>query len=946
MLLTSAEEKAAREAGLAARANESAKPTAAPEKPSDVAGTVRAFGEGALAGAIDVAMSPVALAAAGVEALAPEGSSVEDFAARAREAASGRAMMGSVVGMTAGEESRAEYEAAARAAAEEHGFASGAGELVGGIAGLAATGGLGGLAKGAQKGAAKLVGAGLGGRLAGAAARGVVEGAAFGTGAVQDEAWVASRRLTGQQVLATAGMSGLLGGALSFGVEGLGELLAAGRSKAAAKLGASAAEGATREAVPESIAGVVEGGGEAAAEASLGERVAAKAKPILQEITKTDDAAIRQAGKAALGEEMGERVPEFYRDVVRGKDIRPGIVSEASSKLASDADTVMRSTDAIADEMVNRAAKLEHVAENFRKVPAPEGAIAKAKDASLALWDEVRKVEETVASQVKGGKLGELTHLRDELARGVKSVQTAENPAEAYMAIDQMRRNMLRSLDSIGLSAQRTADPTLVRVYTDAAQALRGTYDKAANHLFDTSVWGAQGAAQKEVNEAWVQFINARKYAFGDIARQEGEKLLPTGMKVPTFRIQEGKVSSIVDRFGTPAGRDAMRSFDQYVSAAERLASAIGKGYELAGTKSEALTALQKSVANIRGTLDAVSKDTKSLSQAEALFRGGEHSLIGGLMGRAADVAGVSGPAAAMRARVTLEVNANRAAKQIAQAIDYIFEPAAKKAATTTTREAAVEASAASPGMARRALVASTSAARRVPAGSAMAHFLGRASTPEAAYERRRDEIIAANANNAEQVRNAVADSLGPLGRADPHAMASMVTSATKVAQYLQSQMPVAPKSPSFTPLTDAQRTPSRAEIQNFAELYEAVDKPLQTLSKLSRGTVSRDQVRAIAACYPDMYEAIRTETLRRLRESDEQGQEIPYRQRVILDGLLDLQGQADRTLQPDFALQYGSGMVGNAPQASDSAPAPKPRQSTIASRFATGTTTMLGGKS
>ena len=934
--LNQEEERRAVEAGNALRESKAAekKPAPAPEKPADVGGAIAAGAEGLASGVIDTAMSPIALGAAGIEALAPEGSELERGAADVREAASGRAMIGSAVGIAGGEDTRAEYEAGARARAEEHGIASTVGQMVGGGLGIAATGGLGGLAGGAAGAAKGVAGAGVAGRLAGAAARGVVEGAAFGVGAAQNEAWVADRRLTGQQVLASAGWSGLLGGALSFGVEGFGELLGAGKSRIAASV-APKAEGAAREAVPEGIVGAVEGD----APQTIGERFAAKAKPAIEEATRADDAAIREAGKAALGEDLGERAPEFYRDISRGKEIRPGIVAKASDNLTRDAETVMRSSNEIADEMVIRATKREHVAANFERTPPPEGAVAKARTASLTTWDEVRQIGESLEG-MGGGKVKEIGHLQDELARGVKAIHETDSAADAYMAADQMRRNLYSSFESISSAAQRTHDPTLVRVYTEASKQLRATYQKAADHLFDTGTWGAQGAAQREVNEAWVDFINAKKFAFGKFAEQEGERLTPVG-KMPEFAIKKGAIAGLVDRFGTPVGDDALRSFDQYVSAAERLSGAIGKGYQLSGTKSTSLDALRRSVANIRGTLDTVARDTKSLSQAEAMFKGGENSMIGGVVGRGLDLVGVSGPSAMMRARTALEVNAERASKQIGRALDYLFEQAPAKSGESRGVAAGLGAVARAAG----------SVAERAPKATrvapAMSHFMGSASTPEAAYERRRDDIVAANLNNAEQVRNAVADSLGALGRHDPHAMTSMVVSATKVAQYLAAKLPTAPDSPTFTPLTSRERTPNRAEIQQFADVYEAVDKPLATLSKLGRGTVSRDQVQAIAQCYPDLYEWVKAETLKRIREADEKGHEIPYPKRVILDNVLDLNGQGDRTLQPDFALQYGPGIRGTEPQPSDQAGGGgSPGNSKIAESYSTTTTTMLGGKS
>jgi hypothetical protein len=84
-----------------------------------------------------------------------------------------------------------------------------------------------------------------------------------------------------------------------------------------------------------------------------------------------------------------------------------------------------------------------------------------------------------------------------------------------------------------------------------------------------------------------------------------------------------------------------------------------------------------------------------------------------------------------------------------------------------------------------------------------------------------------------------------------------------------------------------------------------------------------------------------------RIMKLDRDGIEIPIRERIILDTLLDLDGAGEPTFSGAFAMKYGPAMRDGAEQEQGGRHAP-PRggggQSGLAQRTTTKTETMIGG--
>lgn len=182
---------------------------AAADAPLDIGGTVRAFGDAATTGAARALLSPLtALGAVG-----------EATGLVKKNPLTLEGVIGGLDAPTDRQQAQSDALAAA------HPIASGAGSVVGTIAGAAPTLALGGAVAG---GATRALGGGVAARLAGAAAGGATEGASYGLAGASDQARVEHQTLDGEHALAAAGMGALFGGSLSLAGKAAGEVFAAG----------------------------------------------------------------------------------------------------------------------------------------------------------------------------------------------------------------------------------------------------------------------------------------------------------------------------------------------------------------------------------------------------------------------------------------------------------------------------------------------------------------------------------------------------------------------------------------------------------------------------------------------------------------------------------------------------------------------------------------------
>jgi hypothetical protein len=123
------------------------------------------------------------------------------------------------------------------------------------------------------------------------------------------------------------------------------------------------------------------------------------------------------------------------------------------------------------------------------------------------------------------------------------------------------------------------------------------------------------------------------------------------------------------------------------------------------------------------------------------------------------------------------------------------------------------------------------------------------------AFNERLSEIIGA-ASDLNALNDRVAKNTYAINMVAPTVAQELSAKAIQAAEFLMSK---APKNPIMNPLqphkTDWQ--PSDAELAKFERYVEAVENPLQVLSDLKAGIVTREQVETLKILYPGIYDKL-----------------------------------------------------------------------------------------
>jgi len=212
-------------------------------------------------------------------------------------------------------------------------------------------------------------------------------------------------------------------------------------------------------------------------------------------------------------------------------------------------------------------------------------------------------------------------------------------------------------------------------------------------------------------------------------------------------------------------------------------------------------------------------------------------------------------------------------------------------------RESTARASSTAAGADR---VASAVPLKRIATPAAVEAFMGKSKDLKSAYEKRLTELADANREMGAGVRASMQAAMGGGAETMPRLTQAATLTATRGAQYLESQLPSGTAAPTvFQPTRKT--TPSDLEIREFAQKWAAVANPLSVIDDLRRGTVTHAQIDALKSVYPEMYAEVQAKALEKIRELDEQGKRMPFNDRLQLDLFLNLNGAGEPTLAGKF---------------------------------------------
>ncbi len=150
-----------------------------------------------------------------------------------------------------------------------------------------------------------------------------------------------------------------------------------------------------------------------------------------------------------------------------------------------------------------------------------------------------------------------------------------------------------------------------------------------------------------------------------------------------------------------------------------------------------------------------------------------------------------------------------------------------------------------------------------------------------------------------------------------PQVGPSLMKTQGAAVQYLQQQLPQPPKGP-VSAMGDiyGKWTPTKQQMQDYAEKKAVVDNPRVALEALKNGSLTSGQVEALKAVYPDTYAQVSGAMTQLAQKMTDKG--IPYNRNLVLSKWFG--GPTDIATAPDFVLRqqaaYASGPVpGQQPQ-------------------------------
>ena len=125
-----------------------------------------------------------------------------------------------------------------------------------------------------------------------------------------------------------------------------------------------------------------------------------------------------------------------------------------------------------------------------------------------------------------------------------------------------------------------------------------------------------------------------------------------------------------------------------------------------------------------------------------------------------------------------------------------------------------------------------------------------------------------------------------------PEVATSMAGRAQVATAYLHENLIVQPDIGSI--INPSSKKPSDMELNKFDKVYQAVVDPMSVFEDFAKGVVTRDQVRALRAVYPELHSDLVTEVVSYIADKKSF---LPYNKKIQLATLMEM--PFDTTLQP-----------------------------------------------
>jgi hypothetical protein len=694
--------------------------------------------------------------------------------------------------------------------------------------------------------------------------------AGYGAGQAVNEGELGEAPLTGQSVLAGAGMGALLG-AGGEGLFALGERAApsvlSAASDATDKLGAKAA--------------------------NLFDNFHAwKSDMPVEEIR-----AARQAGLAQGPEAFGSEALKAEKEAAKVATVASKVgYKEGLTGAAKDLSDTLNETETHNSQLlreVNGKARPEQI-QNLTFDHPVEQSVASAKD---FIAQSQKKLEEMAANPIhQAGAMGTAGKLLTNLEEDIGNAGTT---AEVHDLINGFKQDLDSQL-KFGIATSPAEKGTL--------NELKSIRTGAKDLLEDPFAMGKAGEKTAAWNAAQSSFFQARKTLLKSLGQN-----VETASGGVTKEIKPGRIEAMLKggSVNHPLGiagskaEELQGNIDRYLEASKNLHAEAGAVY-----KDTSLTAPDPD--ELRGLLEHVTGKRQAAAEAIAnvpqkVLPSGPattmNALRGGKLGQAI------GEGKGMESLGIAGVGAHALGLPVGPAIAAV---GAYKLATNTAKQIETLARINQVVQRVKAIISSGAAAFvRSGAGSVARGTIERAGTMAALSGAHRDHMRGSEdidkrsaeldslTTNPALLANTLQRNSSRLQEAAPNLTMQAHTAVARGLVYLQSAKPKNPTAPGLIPATE-KWTPPESQVAQYQQIHNVVSKPLTVLDHLRSGTLTPAMVEAVKATVPDLHAAMCHELTQQVMAHPKSAAKMDYQSKLQL--ALFLGHPIDFATSPEFA--------------------------------------------
>jgi len=497
--------------------------------------------------------------------------------------------------------------------------------------------------------------------------------------------------------------------------------------------------------------------------------------------------------------------------------------------------------------------------------------------------------------------------------------------AKMHTVMDRLKREIAKPARRLAKLKYPHEAQTVAREWAIGEQGRAGgVYDEVEKFLENPNVWGRAGMAQKEVNQAYYNWLRWQRHALSGKFQMNVEGPPATDVVRGIWDTPKRGRREGFDEFSRAVGRGGEGEYNQFLlgqnEARRDFIRKIDEWYDLTPKGRKALADadqvtrdFEKTILNQRDHI-ARKNQFEDIVNATNEGKAGGRGLTGAIAGYA-----VGGSPGALFGIVAEELlDPVRSIRRLAR-LDALKRSFKEKAGGAVDRFIQ-KAKTGKPG--------GKAASRwRPPVGavSFLVDFTLEPGKKKKRKETRADAVkrvsgeIARLQTDPEMLNARLARTIGETMDAAPETSMQMVGAATRAVAYMNRHMPTPPANTLNPLLSYEEWVPSDMECSEFENRMRAIDDPLSQLDELVNGTLSPEGAEALREVFPDLVQGyIVPELIGRIAELQEQ---LPKSDIVQLSLFVGM--PLDETMQPDFIMQMQQNYA-TEDQAGAGAPRPK----------------------